>query len=86
MLGWTTDIHQDIQPTHMFEFLLFFLLVYGECAGTTVCVWRSEVNLEELILSFHSVSSRDQTQVIRLGSKNLSLHDETSHQSLNYIS
>lgn len=36
-------------------------------------VWRSEDNLWEPILSFYCVSLRDQTQVVRLGGKRLSL-------------
>jgi hypothetical protein len=34
---------------------------------------KPEDNLLELVLSFHHVSPRDQTQVIRLGSKPLYL-------------
>lgn len=37
----------------------------------TVYVWRSEDNVEELVLSFHYMGSGDQTQDIRLGSKPL---------------
>lgn len=39
------------------------------CMHVTVCVWRSEDNLQELVLSFHCVGSGDQTQVVRPGSK-----------------
>ena len=36
-------------------------------------VWRSEDNLQEWVLSFHHVDPREQTQVVRLGSKCLYL-------------
>lgn len=38
-----------------------------------VCVYRSEDNSHEKVLSFHHVDSRDQTQILRLASKLLCL-------------
>lgn len=34
-----------------------------------LCVWRSEVSLERLVLVIHEVGSGNQTQVVRLGGK-----------------
>lgn len=34
-------------------------------------VWRSEVNFQELLISFRVVSHRDQTQAVLLGSGHL---------------
>lgn len=34
-------------------------------------LWRSEANLQELVLSFHHRGPEDATRVIRLGSKHL---------------
>lgn len=59
---------------------LFIVCMYGSCAckqanapHTTHCVDRSEDNTEESVLSLHQASSRDRTQVIRLGSERLYL-------------
>jgi hypothetical protein len=47
---------------------MFIICIYlgsgHPCA--TGCIWTSEDNLWELILSFHHVGHRDQTQVVRL--------------------
>lgn len=45
------------------------------CADTSAikCLWRSEDNLEELVLSFHHVVPEDQTQVFKLGDRHLVL-------------
>lgn len=36
-----------------------------------VCVWRSENNFEELVISSNDVDPRDQTHIIRHGGKHL---------------
>lgn len=43
-------------------------------------VWSSENNLQEFILTFHSVGPEDQTQIVMLGDK-WPLLTEPSHQS-----
>lgn len=50
-----------------------FISVYvkGEGTRTMTCLWRTEDNFKELVLSSHHVGSRDQTQAVRLGSKHL---------------
>lgn len=40
---------------------------------TTAHTWRSENSLREWFLSFHHLSSGDQTQVVRFGSKHIYL-------------
>ena len=47
-------------------------------AHATARVWRSENNLLELILSFHGIGPRDQTQVVGFGSRHF--------YSLNHLS
>lgn len=37
----------------------------------TVPVWRSRDNTQEMALSFHCLGPRDQTHIVRLGSKHL---------------
>lgn len=37
------------------------------------CIWKSEGDFSELVLSFHYVVSRDRTQIVSLGGKPLSL-------------
>lgn len=63
-------------------FLIFklHLFVANGGAHALVCAWRSEYSLQKPIISFHYVGSRDQTQVIRLGSRHL--HPETSYRPL----
>lgn len=36
-------------------------------------LWRSDDTLQELVLSFHPVGSRDHTKVFRFGDKHLKL-------------
>lgn len=51
-----------------FSFFFFFTLVCV-CVCALAHMWRSEDNLQELVLSFDHVGSRDWTKVIWLGSK-----------------
>lgn len=37
------------------------------------CMWRSEVNLWELVLSFYHVCARDGTHIVQVGGQHLSL-------------
>ena len=73
----------------MFCFVLFFnIFIYLRSLGVgCMChdiaqVWRSEDSFQELVLSFHCVSFRNQSQVAELGSKQLyhSLSHLTSPQ------
>lgn len=51
-----------------FNHLLIFVCVCV-CLCAMTCTWRSQNNLREFFFSFHYVVSKDQTQVIRTGSK-----------------
>lgn len=51
--------------------LLHFMYLLG--AHSTVGEWTSEDSLQQPVLSLHSVSSKDQTLVVTLGSEHLSL-------------
>lgn len=42
-------------------FIYYLFIVY---VHAMVCVWRSENNLQELVVSFYHIGLRDQTQVI----------------------
>lgn len=56
-----------LELSHRYGFLFLFYLF-------TVCVWRSEENLVELLLFFHLyVGSWDRTQVVGFGSRHLYL-------------
>lgn len=60
-----------IQKTfNILKHLLIFHCLHGSTC-TMVLMWRSEVNLQELILSFHPVGSKNQTWLMGLGSKRL---------------
>lgn len=50
--------------------MYLFVFVCGGKHYTTAHVWRSEENFQELVLSFYRVNPGDQTQVLKLGSKN----------------
>lgn len=52
---------------YLCSFVYMCVCVYP-CAGVhaLACVWRLEDSWWELVLSFHHVSSEDQTQVLRL--------------------
>lgn len=43
------------------------------CAYGTAYVWRSDVNLQEFVLSFHHVGPTGQTHSVRFGCEHLSL-------------
>ena len=53
----------------------------GEYYVCTCCMWSSDNNLRDLFFSFYHVCSGDQTKVVRLGSEQVSLPLEPSHQS-----
>lgn len=52
----------------LLDLICMFMGPYG--MSPMACVWRSGDDLEELVLSY-CVGTRDQTQVIRFGSKGL---------------
>lgn len=45
-----------------------------------VHMWKSENNMQELVLSYHHMEPGDQIQVVMLGGKDLSLPAEPFHQ------
>lgn len=49
----------------------------------TACVWMSEDNFKESVLSFYHVGSRNGTQVIRIGSKAISLDHVINSYNVN---
>lgn len=57
--------------THFKNNLIALYVLLG--AHSTVGEWTSEDSLQQLVLSLHSVSSKDQTLVVTLGSERLSL-------------
>lgn len=60
-----------IQKTfNILKHLFIFHCLHGSTC-TMVLMWRSEVNLQELILSFHPVGTKNRTWLIRLGGKHL---------------
>lgn len=63
-------MHCHTQPLTVF----LSLFLHGqEAMCATTLVWRSEATMQESVLSFHHAGSKNQTQVIRLGGKHLSL-------------
>lgn len=44
-------------------------IFWGEEARDTMCMWKSDENVQEYLFSIHNMSTRDQTQVIEVGSK-----------------
>lgn len=50
-------------------YMYVYVHVCGVCELVCTCMWRSEDNKQEPILSSHPVGCRDGTQVISLGGK-----------------
>lgn len=46
-----------------------------------MCIWRAEDNLQELVYSFNYVGLRNGTQVLGIGTPDLSLHHLVSPES-----
>lgn len=66
----------------MKTFFYYILFTYWERH-----MWRSEKNLQKLVLSFCPVHSREQAQAVRLGSKYLySLGHPSSHREMKVLS
>lgn len=75
-------------PTIYFSIIFIYLLGAYVCVymcvyihtGGLACMGKSEDILQKSVLLFHHVGPRDQTQVVRFGSKHLYLQ-KPSHQA-----
>lgn len=67
------NFYFDVLKIFANEFLIYLL-----GAPALACMWGSESNLGESVLSFHHVSPRTRTQVLRLGGKCLYPHNYLS--------
>lgn len=56
-----------------FPFFVYFIASVHACMHVIACMWGSENSFGDLVLSFSRVCFRDQSQVIRLDSRCLSL-------------
>lgn len=70
-LGHFYILPKDWGAGSLAVFTFISVYVKGEGTRTMTCLWRTEDNFKELVLSSHHVGSRDQTQAVRLGSKHL---------------
>ena len=59
---WTISTVPIVNFPHTYSF-------WGECVCATACICRSRDNLWESVFSFHHMSPRDKSQVVRVGGK-----------------
>lgn len=73
MFWWQTPLLDELSHCHHCVIFIAFLFIVLGGMHAIAYIWWSEDNLRWLILSFHHMDTRDWTQGIRFGGKNLYL-------------